>query len=137
MKAFELHTYSDGNWKIDSVFDNRELALYEARRVDDGILYSSVRVIEEDYDDSSDLTTTRTIFRGGTAERIGNQGYEKKPGKARATTPRRAASREPESKGAAGAHKITSNLVIPVLVFRSYHSSAEWLDRPTQTILFC
>ena len=100
MKAFELHTYSDGNWKIDSVFDNRELALYEARRVDDGSRYTRVRVIEENHDDSSDLTTTRTIFRGGTVEHIESLGHGTKPGKERATTP----------------HRNTSNIVVPVLV---------------------
>ena len=27
MIAFEIHTYTDGQWKVDSVFDFRELAL--------------------------------------------------------------------------------------------------------------
>ena len=69
MRAFEIQTYHDGKWRIDSVFDDRELALFEARRVDEGSRYSGVRVIEEIYDEVSDLTTTRTIFRGGRAER--------------------------------------------------------------------
>ena len=62
MKAFEIHTFQDGKWKIDSVFDDRELAMFEARRVDEGTRYSGVRVIEEVYDEATDLTTTRTIF---------------------------------------------------------------------------
>ena len=68
MKAYEIHTFKDGQWKIDSVFDDRELALHEARKVEEGGRYSSLRVIEENYDEVSDLTTTRTIFRGGTSK---------------------------------------------------------------------
>ena len=64
MRAFEIHTFRDGQWKVDSVFDDRELAIHEARKVDESSRYSGVRVIEENYDEASDLTTTRTIFRG-------------------------------------------------------------------------
>ena len=34
MKAFEIHTYQSGKWKIDSVFDDRDLAMFEAQRID-------------------------------------------------------------------------------------------------------
>ena len=42
MRAFEIHTYQDGKWRIDSVFDDRELAMFEARRVDEGSRYAGV-----------------------------------------------------------------------------------------------
>ena len=64
MRAFEIHTFREGQWKVDSVFDDRELAIHEARKVDENGRYTGVRVIEENYDEASDLTTTRTIFRG-------------------------------------------------------------------------
>jgi hypothetical protein len=64
MKSFEIQTMRDGRWGIDSVFNDRELALFEARRVVEGKRYAGVRVIEEVYDEASGLTTTRTIFRG-------------------------------------------------------------------------
>ncbi len=67
MKSFELHTYKDGQWKIDSIFDDRELAIFEARRVEASNRYSGVRVIEEIFDEASDSITTRTLFRGGAA----------------------------------------------------------------------
>ena len=66
MRAFEIHTFREGQWKVDSVYDDRELAMHEARKVDENGRYAGVRVIEEKYDESSDLTTTRTIFRGRT-----------------------------------------------------------------------
>jgi hypothetical protein len=34
LKAFEIYTFRNGTWKIDSVFDDRDLALMEADRID-------------------------------------------------------------------------------------------------------
>ena len=68
MRAYEIHTYRDGVWKVDSVFDDKDLAIFEARRVEEGSRYAGVKVIEEYYDEASDLTTTRTLFRGGAAK---------------------------------------------------------------------
>ena len=69
MKAFEIHTFRGGKWKIDSVFDDKELALFEARRMDDSSRYSGVRVIEENFNESSQETVTRTLFKGGRAQK--------------------------------------------------------------------
>lgn len=67
MKAFEIHTFINGRWKIDSVFDDKELALFEAQRMDKSSRYSGVRVVEEAFDERSNKTSTRTIFRGTKA----------------------------------------------------------------------
>ena len=64
MKAFEMHTYQSGEWKIDSVFDDRDLAMFEAQRMDESGRYTSIRVVEEIYVESTQETKTRTIFRG-------------------------------------------------------------------------
>ena len=49
MRAFEIHTFREGQWKVDSVYDDRELAMHEARKVDENGRYAGVRVIEEKY----------------------------------------------------------------------------------------
>jgi cobalamin biosynthesis Mg chelatase CobN len=64
MKAFEIHTYQGGKWKIDSVFDDRDLALFEAHRMDQSGRYSGIRVVEEIYVEATQQTKTRTIYRG-------------------------------------------------------------------------
>jgi hypothetical protein len=64
MKAFEIHTYQSGKWKIDSVFDDRDLAMFEAQRMDESGRYTSIRVVGEIYVESTQETKTRTIFRG-------------------------------------------------------------------------
>ncbi len=70
LKVFEIHTYRNGAWKIDSVFDDRDLALIEAERIERGNRYSAVRVVEETFDDATERGGTRTIFRSSKAERI-------------------------------------------------------------------
>lgn len=62
--SFEIHTFVGGEWKIDSIFDSRDLALSEARRIDEGTRYSAVRVIEESFDEATQRVNSRTIFRG-------------------------------------------------------------------------
>lgn len=64
MKAFEIHTYQSGKWKIDSVFDDRDLAMFEAQRMDQSGRYTSIRVVEEIYVEATQETKTRTIYRG-------------------------------------------------------------------------
>lgn len=65
MIAFEIHTFRDGHWRIDSIFDDAELALETAKRIEEGCRYAGVLLIEEDYDEQSNTATNRTLFRGG------------------------------------------------------------------------
>src|SRR5271157_80572 len=63
MVAFELQTYQGGSWKIDSMFDDRDLAIMEAQRLGKSDRYSAVRLIEEVYNPETQNSTSRTIFR--------------------------------------------------------------------------
>ena len=116
MRAFEIQTYQDGKWKIDSVFDDRDLALFEARRVDEGSRYAGVRVIEEIYDEVSDLTTTRTIFRGVKADR--QERARKAAASKRRSSGARAATvtKDPARKGKNPAAAKSSTMLVPVLI---------------------
>jgi hypothetical protein len=116
MRAFEIHTYNDGKWKIDSIFDDRELALFEARRVDEGSRHSGVRVIEENYDELSDLTTTRTIFRGGTVDRPEKAIAGSPAAKSRGGARRGAGARQSGNKRRSRKNQNSSSLLIPVLI---------------------
>ena len=68
MRAFEIHTFQSGKWKIDSVFDDRELAVFEAQRMESSKRYIGVRVIEETFDEATQHTATRTIYKGTMLE---------------------------------------------------------------------
>lgn len=84
MKAFEIHTFQGGRWKIDSVFDDRELAVFEAQRMEGSRRYSGVRVVEETFDEGTQQTSTRTIYRGTVVEsRVAPDQTATKPGVAK------------------------------------------------------
>jgi hypothetical protein len=77
MKAFEIHVYQGGRWKIDSIFDDRELAVFEAQRMDISGRFPGVRVVEEVYDEASNTTTNRTIFRGARVAKANEEELQK------------------------------------------------------------
>jgi cobalamin biosynthesis Mg chelatase CobN len=116
MRAFEIHTFRDGNWKVDSVFDDKELAIHEARKVDEGSRYAGVRVIEENYDEASDLTTTRTVFRGKTAA-TPSKSARPAAKNSRGSATRSSTERARNSKSRARKQKKkSSGILVPVVV---------------------
>ena len=78
MKAFEIHTFQSGRWKIDSIFDDKELALFEAKRMDGSGRFSGVRVVEEAFDESNNKTSARTIYRGTKAAKSNKEDLQAK-----------------------------------------------------------
>ena len=73
MRTYEIHILRNGRWKIDSVFDDKELALFEAQRMDGSGRYPGVRVIEEAFDEQDTNISARTIFRGTKASQTNNK----------------------------------------------------------------
>ncbi len=66
--AFELQTYNEGKWKIDSIFDDRQLALFEAKRLAESGRFPGVRVVQESYDAEKDKTDFRIIYKGSRTD---------------------------------------------------------------------
>ena len=70
MINYELHTLkkhvSAKEWEIGTVFEARELALHEAKILDNSDRYAGVSVIAEDHNPGTGQTQTSTIFRGGS-----------------------------------------------------------------------
>lgn len=60
--SYELQTYVSGQWKFDSYFDQRDLVLSEAARLDSSGRYMGVRVLEEHFDEDSQTSKYSTIF---------------------------------------------------------------------------
>ena len=69
MKTFELQIYRDGGWMIDSFFDDRELALFEAQRMERSHRYSGVRVVEETHESGTGQIRSRTVFQRTVAQK--------------------------------------------------------------------
>ena len=77
MRAFEIHTFKNGRWKIDSVFDDGELAVLEARRLNEEGLTGGVRVIEEEFDGQSRRTKMRTVYHSSAPSEAGRARSER------------------------------------------------------------
>ncbi len=69
LTSYEIQLYQAGTWRINTVFDDAELALFEARRMFDSGLYASIRVVQEEFDDSSGGVITRTIFKDAKTDK--------------------------------------------------------------------
>jgi hypothetical protein len=62
MKTYELQVYQNGGWQFDSYFDNRDLVVSEAERLETAARYLGVRVIEETFNEDRQASTYSTIF---------------------------------------------------------------------------
>ncbi len=60
--SYELLAFRGGSWIIESVYDNKDVALQEAHRLLEGRRQTGVKVIEEKYDDATDKTMARIVF---------------------------------------------------------------------------
>ena len=60
--TFEIQVYKGGIWNVDSFFDDREIALSEAERLNDTGRHAGVRILEEKYDESSNIARYRVVY---------------------------------------------------------------------------
>ena len=63
--SYEIQLYKSGTWKINSIFDDAELALFEARRMFSSGLYTTIRVVQEEFDEDTGGVSTRQPPAGG------------------------------------------------------------------------
>ena len=66
--AYELHSFSGGRWKIQGFFDDRELAVLEAHRMEEARRFPAVRVVEERFDPPSGGYKSRTVYRSSAVD---------------------------------------------------------------------
>ncbi len=84
--AYEIQTYRGGEWKIDSIFDDKELATFDATRMEESGRHSAIRIVEETYDSETDLTKVRIVFRSSKVSES-NQATEAKQQPKKAKSP--------------------------------------------------
>lgn len=69
LTAFEIQVLNDGDWKIDSIFDDEEMARFEADRVFGRGGHDGVRVVQEIYNEMTNTTAVRTVAEMGAGAR--------------------------------------------------------------------
>lgn len=57
---------------ISAIFDDAELAVFDARRMVESGRYPGIRVVHEEFDDVSGDVTSQIIFRGSKYQRHNN-----------------------------------------------------------------
>ncbi len=63
--SYELYSLREGHWSLDSVYDDRGLALNEARQLFKRRREKGVKVVKENYDDETNKSLPTTIYREG------------------------------------------------------------------------
>lgn len=91
--SYEVLSFREGNWTIQSVYDDRNTAVYEARRLLSGRHEKGVRVMEETYDEETNETKSRIVFSE-------EKGAEKKAETPRAESKMGVATAQPRTKSA-------------------------------------
>ena len=66
--AYELHSFSAGRWKIQGFFDDRDLAVSEAHRMEEARRFPAVRVVEEKFDPETGGYKSRTVYRSSAID---------------------------------------------------------------------
>ena len=60
--TYELQVFQNGGWQFDSYYDNKDLVLSEAERIDAGGRYLGVRVLVEKFNEERQSSSFATIF---------------------------------------------------------------------------
>ncbi len=63
--SYEVYSLREGHWNLDSVVDDRGLALHEARHLLKHRHEKGVKVVKEKYDDETNKSIPTTIFHEG------------------------------------------------------------------------
>ncbi|NQV48572.1 MAG: hypothetical protein HQ504_12450 [Rhodospirillaceae bacterium] len=61
--SFEIYSFKNGNWMLDSVHDDKNMAIHQSRMLVASPHHIAVRVIEESYDDATDQTMSKIIYK--------------------------------------------------------------------------
>ena len=60
--SYELYSYRNGNWMVDFIHDDKQLAIHQAHLLLNGRHHNAVRVMEESYDEATDCTKSKVVF---------------------------------------------------------------------------
>ncbi len=106
--SYEIYSFKNGNWMLDSVHDDKNMAIHQGRMLIASPHHMAIRVIEESYDEATDNTISKIIYKeqkGGADEKPKNKPARKK-------TSIRKGRRKKKKKG--GASKSLMILILSV-----------------------
>ena len=77
--SFEIYSFKNGNWMLDSVHDDKNMAIHQGRMLIASPHHMAIRVVQETYDEATDNTTSKIVYKeqkGGDDDKL-----KKKPEK--------------------------------------------------------
>ena len=75
--SFEILTYKGGNWMVDSVHDDKQLAIHQAHLLLDGRHHNAIRVMEESFDDATEEVSSKVVFSKKKSDKPPKSTYKK------------------------------------------------------------
>lgn len=75
--TFEIYTFRNGNWTVDSVHDDKNLAIHQARLLLDGRHHMAIKVMEETYDEAADKSMSKVVFSKKKSDDAPKSTYKK------------------------------------------------------------
>jgi hypothetical protein len=84
--SFEIYSFKNGDWMLDSVHDDKNMAIHQGRMLIASPHHMAIRVIEESYDDATDNSMSKIIYKeqkGGEDEKPKKKTASKKSGPAK------------------------------------------------------
>jgi len=61
--SFEIYSFKGGNWMLDSVHDDKNMAIHQGRMLIASPHHMAIRVVQETYDEATDNTTSKIIYK--------------------------------------------------------------------------
>lgn len=61
--SYEIYSFKNGDWMLDSVHDDKNMAIHQGRMLVGGSHHMAIRVIEESYDDEADRSFSKIIYK--------------------------------------------------------------------------
>ena len=99
MNTFEIQVYKSGTWHVDSYYDDRDMALSAAERLTDSDKDAGVRVLEDDYDETSSVSSCRVVFSQSLKS---NNSHDRRKEAKRASKSRSNASKMTDARSTRG-----------------------------------
>ena len=111
--SFEILTYKNGNWMVDSVHDDKTSAVHQARLLLDGRHHNAVRVMEESYDEATDKAMSKVVFSKKKSDEAPKSTYKKPEKEEKKAKPDGKKKKKKKKKASSGSNtflKITFSL---------------------------
>jgi len=106
--SFEIYSFKNGDWMLDSVHDDKNMAIHQGRMLIASPHHMAIRVIEESYDDAADRSFSKIIYKD-------QKGKEEQKPKKQVSKDKKGGGGAPVRKKKKKKNDFSKNLIIMVV----------------------